>query len=33
MEENRARQAREEAGSGAMDTSAAEPGTASAGRT
>jgi len=30
MEENRARQAREEAGSGAMDTSAAEPGTASA---
>ena len=33
MEENRARQAREEAGSGAMDTSAAEPGTASAGST
>merc|ERR1712018_410185 len=30
MEENRARQAREEAGSGAMDTSAADPGTASA---
>jgi len=29
MEENRARQAREEAGSGAMDTSAAEPATAS----